>query len=147
MRGLLATLAEPKAFIMTVNAGTIPDENWVHDPQAGGGRVIGEACHFVDLLRHLCGHPVVSVQSAMLGPNPALAIRDDKISFTLSFADGSIGTVHYGQRSSLVSQRAAGSVRRAACWFDNFSPADRLGWKNSENEPRSRIKGTRRRCP
>ncbi|MEX2286722.1 MAG: Gfo/Idh/MocA family oxidoreductase, partial [Planctomycetaceae bacterium] len=90
---LLKDAAAPKSFVYTVNAGAIPAEHWTHDPHQGGGRIVGEACHFIDLLRHICGHRIVAVQAVMLG-GPA-KLRDDKVTFTLQFADGSFGTVHY----------------------------------------------------
>ena len=92
---LLDGVDEPKSFVMTVNAGDIPADHWTQDSSIGGGRIIGEACHFIDLLRHLCGHPIVGVQATMIGQSPAVAVRHDKMSFTLQFADGSFGTVHY----------------------------------------------------
>ncbi len=55
----LAARAEPLAMIMTVNAGALPAGHWTLDPAVGGGRIVGEGCHFVDLLRHLAGTPIV----------------------------------------------------------------------------------------
>lgn len=92
IKALLANLKEPKAMIMTVNAGAIPPIHWTQDAAIGGGRIIGEACHFIDLLRFLADSPIVSVQTTSLG---CVELREDKVSFTLSFADGSLGTVHY----------------------------------------------------
>lgn len=93
IRELLAGRTEPLCMTMTVNAGFIPPEHWVQDPQRGGGRIIGEGCHFIDLLMHLAGSAVTTVSSVMVdctGP-----IREDKMSILLSFADGSVGTIHY----------------------------------------------------
>jgi predicted dehydrogenase/threonine dehydrogenase-like Zn-dependent dehydrogenase len=92
---MLEEIDEPKSFIVTVNAGAIPANHWTQDPDIGGGRIIGEACHFIDLLRFLCGHRVTAVQATMIGAGPGIAVREDKMSFTLQFADGSFGTVHY----------------------------------------------------
>ena len=55
MKELLSSIREPKSFVMTVNAGKIPADHWTQDPEVGGGRIVGEACHFVDLLRFLAG--------------------------------------------------------------------------------------------
>ena len=93
IRSLLAGIREPKAFIATVNAGALPPEHWIHDPQLGGGRIVGEACHFVDLLRSLAGHPIVDATVQSLGDAPAR--RGENVAITLRFADGSLGTVHY----------------------------------------------------
>ena len=93
LRGLLAGRREPLCLNMTVNAGAIPADHWVQDPKRGGGRIIGEACHFIDLLSHLAGAPVTSVSARMVGPGSE--VRADKMSIQLGFADGSIGTVNY----------------------------------------------------
>ena len=93
IRELLAGRTEPLTMTMTVNAGAIPPENWVQDPERGGGRIIGEGCHFIDLLSHLAGSPVKTVSAAMVGGNGP--VREDKMSILLGFADGSVGTVHY----------------------------------------------------
>jgi len=93
IRELLAGRTEPLTMTMTVNAGCIPPENWVQDPERGGGRIIGEGCHFIDLLSYLAGSPVKTVAAAMVGGNGP--VREDKMSILLGFADGSVGTVHY----------------------------------------------------
>ncbi len=95
IKELLSTISEPKSFVMTVNAGEIPADHWVQDPVQGGGRVVGEGCHFVDLLRHLAGSPICRVNAVMLGDAPTLAVREDKVTITLEFKCGSIGTIHY----------------------------------------------------
>ncbi|MCE5328010.1 MAG: bi-domain-containing oxidoreductase [Planctomycetaceae bacterium] len=89
----LASRKEPLSMAMTVNAGYIPPEHWVHDPVLGGGRIIGEACHFIDLLAFLAGCEVTTVSACMAGRG--FATRDDKMAITLGFADGSVGSVCY----------------------------------------------------
>jgi predicted dehydrogenase len=127
MRDLLATTPEPKAFVMTVNAGAIPPEHWSQDPQSGGGRVIGEACHFIDLLRCLAGVPIKShsVTTMPGGTGPA-----DRVTVTLGFADGSIGTVHYlsnGHRS-FPKERLEVFVAGRVLQLDNFRKLRAYGW-------------------
>jgi predicted dehydrogenase/threonine dehydrogenase-like Zn-dependent dehydrogenase len=95
MKALLAPVAAPMAIVYTVNAGAIPADHWAQSPEIGGGRIVGEACHFIDLARFLVGHPIVEARATMMGRHPALAVREDKTTLTLSFADGSIATVHY----------------------------------------------------
>lgn len=88
----LQQLSGPRAFVYTCNAGAIPAEHWTQDPAAGGGRLLGEACHFVDLLRDLADSPIEQLQlvrAASHLPSP------DTFSLQLRFGDGSIGTVHY----------------------------------------------------
>jgi predicted dehydrogenase/threonine dehydrogenase-like Zn-dependent dehydrogenase len=94
MKSLLATVAEPKAFVMTVNSGPIPLAHWTQDPEVGGGRIVGEACHFIDLLRHLAGAPVAEQRVTVL-QRPGGPALSDVATITLTFEDGSIGTVHY----------------------------------------------------
>ena len=93
IKRLLAGRSNPLAMTMTVNAGFAPSDSWVNDPQVGGGRILGEGCHFIDLLSFLADSPVRTVAAAMMGPGPAT--REDKMSITLSFEDGSVGTVNY----------------------------------------------------
>lgn len=94
VRRLIASRSHPLAIQITVNAGAIPAEHWTQDAQAGGGRMIGEGCHFIDLAMHLVGRPISSVQAVMFGP-AAPRPRDDKMSVMLTFADGSIASLHY----------------------------------------------------
>lgn len=91
---LLRSRSEPIAVNILVNAGEIPRDTWYQDPDVGGGRIIGEGCHFIDLAMFLVGHPIRTVQAVMFGV-AAGGVRDDKMSINMSFADGSIGTVHY----------------------------------------------------
>lgn len=95
MKDLLANHQSPKSLIITVNAGAIPEEHWVQDNIIGGGRIIGEGCHFIDLMRHLVGYAIVDFHASMIGKAKDRGIRDDKVSITLRFEDGSFGTIHY----------------------------------------------------
>ena len=95
LKVLLQTVKEPKSFIMTMNAGAIPANHWTQDNAIGGGRIIGEACHFVDLMRFLAGCPIVSIQARRMGNAPGVLITEDKASITLGFEDGSFGTILY----------------------------------------------------
>lgn len=95
MKRLLDTVAAPKSFVMVMNAGAIPADHWTQDPAVGGGRIIGEACHYIDLMRFLAGAPIVSVQARRMGQTDSREITEDKAAILLGFADGSFGTVHY----------------------------------------------------
>ena len=95
MKALLMGRRDPKCFVMTVNAGAIPPDHWTQDPNVGGGRIIGEGCHFIDLMRFLAGNPIVSFKAMMQGETSAGSLRNDKVSIMLSFEDGSFGTIHY----------------------------------------------------
>ncbi len=93
LKAILSGRSEPVAMHFACNAGFIPPDVWVHDPEVGGGRIVGEACHFLDLLAYLAGSPIVSVASSQMGPG--VAVHEDKMSIVLSFEDGSVGTVNY----------------------------------------------------
>jgi len=130
IRELLAATSEPKVFVMTVNAGEIPPEHWTQSATEGGGRIIGEGCHFVDLLRFLAGAPIRRTAAVRMGPAPGVAVRDDKATITLEFADGSFGTVHYlanGHRS-LPKERLEVFCRGAVLQLDNFRRLTGFGW-------------------
>jgi predicted dehydrogenase len=94
LREHFAGRTHPLVMHYRVNAGFIPSEHWIHDPREGGGRILGEACHFVDLLHHLAGAPPTRVfAEAIAGDSRYRA--DDNVAITLRFADGSIGTLLY----------------------------------------------------
>jgi predicted dehydrogenase len=89
----IAERSEPLVAHYRVNAGFIPKTHWVHDLEQGGGRIIGEGCHFIDFLTYLVGETPVSVSSQGI-PDSGL-YREDVSVITFSFPDGSIGTVSY----------------------------------------------------
>ena len=130
IKTLLTGVQEPKSFVMTVNAGAIAQGHWTQDLIVGGGRIIGEGCHFVDLLQFLAGAAVVSVQAAALGRRHTSFMGDDKVTFTLSFADGSVGTVHYlanGHRS-FAKERLEVFCGGRILQLDNFRRLRGFGW-------------------
>jgi predicted dehydrogenase len=93
MVAFLATRTEPLVAHYRVNAGYIPLDFWLHDPDIGGGRIIGEGCHFVDFLTFLVGEFPVSVVAHGI-PNNGV-YREDVVVLTFTYSDGSIGTVSY----------------------------------------------------
>jgi predicted dehydrogenase len=129
IKNLLAGLRQPKAMIMTVNAGVIPADHWTQDPEAGGGRIIGEACHYIDLLRFLSGSSIAGISAARLEQTDSTD-RNDKVSFTMTYLDGSMGTVHYlanGHKSFPKEQLevfCAGRILK----LDNFRRLTGFGW-------------------
>jgi predicted dehydrogenase/threonine dehydrogenase-like Zn-dependent dehydrogenase len=89
----LSLRTEPLHAHYRVNAGYIPLNHWTQDPHLGGGRIIGEVCHFVDLITFLIGAAPVSVTAHALPENGKY--REDNVSMTFTFPDGSIGVVDY----------------------------------------------------
>ncbi|KQW81322.1 dehydrogenase [Devosia sp. Root413D1] len=123
LRKLLGS--EPKAMVMTVNAGAIPSSHWTQDREQGGGRLIGEACHFVDLLRHVAGSSIISARL-----NRMVSTTGDTASIDLGFADGSIGTIHYfanGTKAFPKERLEVFSAGRVA-QLDNFRTLTGFGW-------------------
>ncbi len=122
---LLRGVTGSKSFVMTVNAGAIPAEHWTQDHDVGGGRIIGEACHFIDLLRFLAGACIASHHVTKMD-----SLTGDSVSISLKFADGSIGVVHYlaNGSKSFPKERlevfAAGRVLQ----LDNFRRLTGFGW-------------------
>jgi predicted dehydrogenase len=130
MKSLLAAIDAPKNIVITVNAGEIPPDHWTQDPLVGGGRLIGEACHFIDLARHLTGYPITAQHAVALGRYPSMPISDDKVSLTLQFSDGSVATILYlangdkGFPKERIEVFAAGRVLQ----LDNFLKLRGWGW-------------------
>ena len=125
IHGLLRSVSGPKSFIMTVNAGAIPSDHWTQDRDVGGGRIVGEGCHFIDLLRFLAGSEIGAIGVSTMDTRTA-----DTVSIELAFRDGSIGTVHYFANGpkSFPKERlevfAAGRVLQ----LDNFRKLRGYGW-------------------
>ncbi len=100
MKSFLAQISEPLALHYRVNAGFLPADHWVHDREQGGGRILGEVCHFVDLLTFLADSPVVEVEARGVGNSGRYS--GDNVLVSLRFANGSEGGITYlanGDRS------------------------------------------------
>ena len=100
LKSFLSPISEPLALQYRVNAGYLPPDHWVNDPEQGGGRVLGEVCHFVDLLVFLARSPIAEVEARALA-NPG-RYSGDNVLISLRFANGSQGTISYlanGDRS------------------------------------------------
>ena len=130
MHALLQQIKEPKSLIMTVNAGAIAADHWTQDNVIGGGRIIGEACHFIDLMRFLVGFEITSIQARRMGESPAIAVTEDKAVITLGFADGSFGTIHYLAYGALAFPKERIEVFSAGrvLQLDNFLKLKGFGW-------------------
>ncbi len=130
MKSLLDTVDSPKSFIMVMNAGAIPPEHWTQDPVVGGGRIIGEACHYIDLMRFLAGAPIVSVQARRMGDTDAEAITEDKAVIVLGFDDGSFGTIHYlaNGGATFPKERIEVFTSGRTLQLDNFLKLKGFNW-------------------
>jgi predicted dehydrogenase/threonine dehydrogenase-like Zn-dependent dehydrogenase len=130
MKSLLESKREPRVIIITVNAGAIPGDHWTQDPEVGGGRIVGEGCHFIDLMRFLVGNPITGHQAMMIGNFPGVEVREDKVSINLSFADGSIGTIHYlaNGGKAFPKERIEVFCGDAVLQMDNYRILQGFGW-------------------
>ncbi len=137
MKSLLVAENQAKSCIMTVNAGAIPKDHWTQDPNVGGGRIIGEACHFIDLMRFLLGSPITSVSAHCMSSEGGDDKQDDVASITLGFADGSFGTIHYlaNGAASYPKERVEVFSSGKILQLDNFRKLKGYGWSgfNSHN--------------
>lgn len=130
MKELLGRVAEPKSVIITVNAGGIPRDHWTQDPEVGGGRIIGEACHFIDLARDLVGAPIIAQKAFSVGGQISTDVYEDKASIQLGFADGSQATVHYlaNGHKAFPKERVEVFAGGRILQLDNFRVLRGWGW-------------------
>lgn len=105
MKAFLDARQEPMMAHYRVNAGYLPPDHWLHDPEEGGGRIIGEGCHFIDFLAFLAGAPPAAVSAQGLPDGGRY--MEDNVALTFEFPDGSVGTLSYLANGD----RAAGKER------------------------------------
>ena len=100
MKAFLKTIKEPLALHYRVNTGFLGQDHWVNDPQQGGGRILGEVCHFVDFLTFLAGSLPIEVETKSVSSSEQHS--GENVITSLRFANGSLGTISYlsnGDRS------------------------------------------------
>ena len=131
MKSLLDAKSSPKTFIMTMNAGEISNDHWTQDPEVGGGRIIGEACHYIDLMRFLSGSKIKSFHAVKMGENAFVKVTEDKALISLTFEDGSIGSIHYYANGgkSFPKERIEVFCEDGVLQLDNFRKLRGFGWK------------------
>jgi len=93
MKAFFSNINEPLAIHYRVNAGYLPSDHWVHDPEQGGGRILGEVCHFVDFLMFLAGSSPVEVQASSLADSGRYS--GENVVLSVRFANGSLSTIDY----------------------------------------------------
>jgi predicted dehydrogenase/threonine dehydrogenase-like Zn-dependent dehydrogenase len=122
IRRMLESTPGPKAFVYTVNAGAVPPEHWTLNPETGGGRIAGEACHFLDLLRYLAGSPTVALHVVKLDGQTA--------SIAVTYADRSIATIHYlaNGHKGFPKERLEVFCGGRILQLDNFRKLQAFGW-------------------
>jgi predicted dehydrogenase/threonine dehydrogenase-like Zn-dependent dehydrogenase len=121
---------QPRILLMTMNAGEIPADHWTQDMEAGGGRIIGECCHMIDLARHLADSPIVSVATSAIGRSAGGPSPRDNAVVSVNFANGSLASIAYlavGSKDfpkERIEVFAAGGVLQ----IDNFRKFAAYSW-------------------
>ena len=120
----------PMNVIATMNAGNIPANVWVHDMKVGGGRIVGEACHYMDLITYLTGSRIKSVCMNAMGQNPQA--NTDNASILLEYENGSTGVINYFANGSKAysKERIEIYAQERTLITDNFRLTEGFGFKN-----------------
>lgn len=131
----------PINVIATMNAGAIPPNVWIHDMNVGGGRIIGEACHFIDLITFFTGSTVVNVCMNAMGINPNE--NTDSATILLKYENGSTGTINYFANGSkeYPKERIEIYSQERTIVIDNFRSTTAFGFKNFKKLKTSLDKG------
>jgi len=130
MKLKLDALDAPKSMVMNVNSGAIDPAHWIQNTEIGGGRIIGEACHFIDLLRHLSGHKIEYVSASAMR-----SACNDTSTINLQFVDGSIGTIHYfaNGHKGMSKERLEVFCDGYVMQLDNFRKLKTHDWSGSRS--------------
>ncbi|MCF2520184.1 bi-domain-containing oxidoreductase [Dyadobacter sp. CY351] len=130
-------------IVINVNAGFVPQNAWIHDRQTGGGRILGEACHFIDLIAFLAGSRIESVCTNAMMPNPAATT--DNASILLKCENGSTGVVNYfsNGHSHYPKERIEVHASGRTLILDNFKTLHGYGFKHFSRLKTSQNKGHR----
>ena len=110
---------QKKSINIRVNAGTVPSDHWVHDPEIGGGRIIGEVCHFIDLACYIANSKAKSLQAYALSTSPSL---QDTVTINIEFRNGSIANISYysNGNSKVAKERIEIFSNGTTCLIDDF---------------------------
>lgn len=129
MKSLLGSSDSPINIIATMNAGFIPSDVWVHDMEVGGGRIIGEACHFIDLCSYLAGSKVTAVCMNAMGRNPEE--NTDNASILLKYENGTNAVINYFSNGSKTYSKERFEVysQERTLVMDNWRKLKAFGFK------------------
>lgn len=141
MKSLLGNAATPINIVATMNAGAIPPGAWVHDMVIGGGRIIGEACHFIDLCTYLAGSRVKSVCMNAMGANPDE--QTDNASILLKYENGTNAVINYFSNGSksYSKERVEVYSQERTLIMDNWRKLQGFGFKGFSSQSSGQDKG------
>lgn len=123
MRSFFDRTLEPAIVHYYVNAGALPKDHWTHHPVEGGGRIVGEVCHFVDTIQYLTDAAPVRVHAERLASENEAVINEDNVVVTLRMSDGSLGVITYAANGdpSFPKERIVMSRGNATAAMNNFA--------------------------
>ena len=141
MKKVLGNDNAPMNIIATMNAGFIPAEVWVHDMEVGGGRIIGEACHYIDLCTYLAGSKVISVCMNAMGGNPQE--YTDNASILLKYENGTNAVINYFANGSKAYSKERVEVfsQERTLIMDNWRKLNGYGFKGFSKSSSKQDKG------
>ena len=141
MKSLLGKSDTPINIVATMNAGAIPPSVWVHDMEIGGGRIIGEACHYIDLCSYLTGSKVISVCMNAMGTNPEE--NTDNASILLKYENGSNAVINYfaNGSKSYSKERVEVYHQERTLVMDNWRKLKGFGFRGFSSASSGQDKG------
>ena len=141
MKKVLGNAANPINIIATMNAGFVPKDVWLHDMEIGGGRIIGEACHYIDLCTYLTDSKVVSVCMNSMGINPQE--NTDNASILLKYENGSNAVINYfaNGSKSYSKERVEVFSQERTLIMDNWRSLKGYGFKGFSSSKSAQDKG------
>ncbi len=141
MRKVLGNISSPMNIIANMNAGFIPEKAWVHDMEIGGGRIIGEACHFIDLISFLADSKVTSVCMNAMGINPKE--NTDNVTILLKYENGTNAVINYFANGSKAYSKERVEVyhQEKTLILDNWRKLTGYGFKNFSSISSDQDKG------
>ncbi len=141
MKRLIGDGTLPINIVATMNAGAIPPNVWVHDMEVGGGRIIGEACHFIDLCTYLSGSQVKAVCMSALGANPSE--NTDNASILLKYENGTNAVINYfaNGSKSYAKERIEVFSQERTLILDNWRKLKGYGFRGFSNASSDQDKG------
>ena len=144
MKMLLGNSGSPMNIVATMNAGFIPSNVWVHDMEVGGGRIIGEACHFIDLISFITNSQVVSVCMNAMGQHPME--NTDNATILLKYENGTNAVINYFANGSKAYSKERVEVyhQERTLVLDNWRKLIGYGFKNFSSASSGQDKGHQR---
>ena len=131
MKSMIDTKTGPKCFNFVMNAGYLPNNHWTQDKEVGGGRIIGEACHYIDLMRYLANSNFKSWSAVKASSSMEEKNSNDRVIISLEFENGSIGSIHYlSNGGPFQKERVEVFCDNSTLQINNFKEMVGYGWKN-----------------